>query len=56
MMHLTLKRLEASGSLEVGVGGAGIHKETGWGKEEVWDVEQSDGGWGLENGIWCVKK
>jgi hypothetical protein len=20
--------------------------ETGWGREEVWDVEQSEGGWG----------
>jgi hypothetical protein len=30
MMHLTLKRLEAPGSLEVrSVGGGGIHIETG---------------------------
>jgi hypothetical protein len=27
-----------------------------WGGEEVWDVEQSEGGWGgPENGIWRVK-
>jgi hypothetical protein len=29
--------------------------ETGWGGEEVWDVEQSEGGWGLGNEIWSVK-
>jgi hypothetical protein len=43
MMHLTLKRLEASGSLEVR-----------WGREKVWDVEQSEGGWGgwgMEYGV-----
>ena len=46
MMHLTLKRLEAPGSLEVwGVGGGNILVETGSG-EEVWDVEQSEGGQG----------
>jgi hypothetical protein len=40
MMHLTLKRLEAPGSLEVRWDGDGdIHMETGAG-EEVWDVEQ----------------
>jgi hypothetical protein len=45
-MHLILKRMEAPGSLEVrwvsmwrqGVG------------EEVWDVEQLEGGWG-----WGIK-
>ena len=27
-----------------------------WGREEVWDVEQSEGGWGgAGNGIWSVK-
>jgi hypothetical protein len=29
-----------------------------WGREEVWDVEQTEGGWmdgGVENGIWNVK-
>jgi hypothetical protein len=45
MMHLTLKILEAPGSLEVR-----------WGGEEVWDVEQSEGAWGgVGNGIWSVK-
>ena len=30
--------------------------ETWWGGEEVWDVEQSEGGWGgVGNGIWSVK-
>jgi hypothetical protein len=47
MMHLTLKRLEAPGSFEVRWdGGGGIHVEMGWGGEEVWDMEQSEGGWG----------
>ena len=56
MMHLTLKRLEATGSLEVRWGGGGdIHMETGWGGEEVWDVEQSkvDGG---GDKIWSINK
>jgi hypothetical protein len=45
MMHLTLKRLEAPGSLEVR-----------WGGEEVWDMEQREGGWErARNGIWSVK-
>ena len=35
--------------------GGGIHVETGWGGEEVWDVEQSGVEGGAENGIWCVK-
>jgi hypothetical protein len=54
MKHLTLKRLEAPGSLEVrwGGGGWGIHVEMGWNGKEVWDVEQSNDGWvGVENGI-----
>ena len=41
-MHLTLKRLEAPGSLEVWlgrVGGGDILVETGKGREEVWYVE-----------------
>jgi hypothetical protein len=47
MKHLTFKMLEAPGSLEVRWGGGGgIHMEMGWGGEEVWDVEQSEGGWG----------
>jgi hypothetical protein len=30
--------------------------EMGWGGEEVWDVEQSEGEWeGVKNGIWSVK-
>jgi hypothetical protein len=46
MMHLTLKRLEAPGNLEVRWGGRGdIYMETGE-KDKVWDVEQSKGGWG----------
>ena len=44
MMHLTLKRLEAPGSLEVRWDGAGdILVETGDG-EKVWVVEQSEVG------------
>jgi hypothetical protein len=27
----------------------------GWGRKEVWDMEQSEGGWGVGNGIWSVK-
>jgi hypothetical protein len=57
MMHLTLKRLEAPGTLEVRwEGGGGIHVETGWGGEEVWDMEQMESGWGLGNGIWSIKR
>jgi hypothetical protein len=29
--------------------------ETGWNGEEVWVVEQSEGGWGAGNGIQSVK-
>jgi hypothetical protein len=55
MMHLTLKRLEAPGNLEVRWGG-GIHLEMGWGGEEVRDVEQSEGGWGCgEQNMECKK-
>jgi hypothetical protein len=40
MMHLTLRRLEASESFEVWVfEGGDLHMET-VGGEEVWDVEQ----------------
>jgi hypothetical protein len=57
MMHLTLKRLEDPGSLEVrwggGVGG-GIQVAMGWGGEEVCDVEQLEGGWGW-GGEWNMK-
>jgi hypothetical protein len=48
-MHLTLKRLEAPGSLEVRWGG-GVQTSMwrpGCG-EEVWDVEQLEGGSGRE--------
>ena len=58
MMHLTLKRLEAPGSLESRWGGGrGIHVETGCGGEELWNVEQLEG-WreGVENGILECKK
>jgi hypothetical protein len=37
-----------------GLGGRDIHMKMGWG-EEVWDEEQSEGGWGTGNGIWSVK-
>jgi hypothetical protein len=56
MMHLTLKRLEAPGGLRSGgVGGGGIQVEKEWGGLELWDMEQSEGGWGAGNGIWSVK-
>ena len=36
--------------------GGGVHVEMGWGGEEVWDVEQLEGGWGgAGSGIWSVK-
>jgi hypothetical protein len=45
-MHLTLKRLEAPGILEVRWKGCGnIYLETAGG-EEVWDVEQLEVGHG----------
>jgi hypothetical protein len=41
MIYLTLKRVEAPGSLKVGgMGVGGIHVEMGWSGEEVLDVEQ----------------
>jgi hypothetical protein len=56
MMHLTLKRLEAPGCIDVRWGGG---RTSTWGQgaggEEVWDVEQSVGGWGRGNKIWSVK-
>jgi hypothetical protein len=56
MMHLTLKRLEVPGCLEVRWGmGWGIHVKMGWDGDEVWDVKQTEGGWGEGNGIWSVK-
>jgi hypothetical protein len=33
-----------------------IHIETGQDEKEVWDVEQTEGGWGVGNGLWSVKK
>jgi hypothetical protein len=64
MMHLSLKRLEAPGSLEVmwgggrghprgeGVGGGGIHVERGWGGEEGCRTDKGwMGGWGMEYGV-----
>jgi hypothetical protein len=50
MIHLTLKRVEAPGSLEIRWGG-GIHVETGWGGEEfgMWISRRVDGeGRGME--------
>ena len=47
MMHLTLKRLEALGSLEVKwVEGwrYPLRDGVGWGGEDEWYVEQLDGG------------
>ena len=39
--------MEAQGSLEVRWGGGWDHpRGEGVGWEEVWDVEQSEGGWG----------
>jgi hypothetical protein len=57
MMHLTLKRLEVPGSLEVRWGGWWGHPcGDRVGGEEVWDVEQSEGGWGgAGNEILSVK-
>ena len=43
MMHLTLKRLEASGSLEARYGGGWRHPHGDRVVGEVWDVEQSKG-------------
>ena len=43
-MHLTFKRLEAPGSLEVWWGGGEVwgYVETG-GLEEIWDMKQLEG-------------
>lgn len=37
------------------MGGVSINGETGWGREEVWDVKQREGGWGTGNRISSVK-
>jgi hypothetical protein len=57
MMQLTFKRLEVPGSLEVRWGGGWGHPcGDGCGGEEVWDVEQLEGGrGGVGNVIWSVK-
>jgi hypothetical protein len=53
MIHLTLKRLEVSESLEIrSGGGGGIHVETGW-CGVVWGVDQTEGGWG--GGKWNME-
>jgi hypothetical protein len=44
-MHLTLKRLQAPGILEVLWGWSGVETV---GRVEVWDMEQSKGGPGVE--------
>jgi hypothetical protein len=46
--------MEGPGSLEVRWdGGRGIHMEMGWGGEEIWDVEQTEGGKG--GGEWNME-
>jgi hypothetical protein len=37
------------------VGDGNILVEMGWGKEEVWDVEQLKGGWGGGGREWNMK-
>jgi hypothetical protein len=58
MMHLTLKRLEAPGSLEVRWGGGWGHPRGdrgGVGRRcGMWNSRKVDGE-GAENGIWSVK-
>jgi hypothetical protein len=50
MMHLPLETGHPR-KFRGQVGWGGIHMETGGG-EEVWDVEQSEGGWGgMEYGV-----
>ena len=44
MMHLTFKRLEVPGSLEVRWGGVGQPRGDSECGEDVWDVEQSEVG------------
>ena len=56
MMHLILKSLEVTGSLEVRwVGGWGDQHEDSWGGEEVWNVTYWMGYGGVGNRIWNVK-
>jgi hypothetical protein len=53
MMHLTLKKLDAPGSLEVRWGGErwDIHVETGWLERGM----ECGTDWGVVNKIWSVK-
>jgi hypothetical protein len=54
MMHLTLKRLEAPGSLEVrkGAGGASMWRWVGVGRRcGIWNSLRVDGGKGMEYGV-----
>jgi hypothetical protein len=44
MMHLILKRLEAPGTLKVWRGRVGTSSWRQGHGEEIWDVEQSEGG------------
>jgi hypothetical protein len=56
MMHLTLKRLEVPGSIEVRWGGGMKHPHgVGWGGRRcgMWNSWKDN--WGAENGIWSVK-
>jgi hypothetical protein len=36
------------------VGLGDIHRETGWGEEKVWDVEQLEDGW-VGGGEWDIE-
>jgi hypothetical protein len=56
MMHLTLKRGPREFRDQVGWGvGTSMWRQVGG--EEVWDVEQSEGGLegGIRNNIWNIK-
>jgi hypothetical protein len=44
MMFLTVKRLEAPGNLELRLGRVWGRAHGDWSGEEVWDVEESEGG------------
>jgi hypothetical protein len=59
MTHLTLKRLEAPGSLEVRRGGEWGHPQGdgvgGGGRCEMWSSQSEDGQEEVGNGIWSIK-
>jgi hypothetical protein len=59
-MHLTLKRLEAPGSLEVRCGGGWVHPHGDMGVERRYrrGVEQSDGGGGcrIKYGVYKINE